>query len=176
MTQDKHSVGPQQTYLHGYSSDNQPIAERIISAQSESASLPALIGISRNALNQQFILDSNEIQIGREPKNQIWLSAPSVSSTHAKIIKTDNQWKLINLLSSNGTFVNGEKINEKIIKPGDIIKFANAEFVFTLVDDTSSYPINIDPDRGMKTILITAGIVFLVISIIIAIMIYLSMS
>ena len=42
---------------------------------------------------------------------------------------------MLNLLSSNGTFVNGEKVSERFIVPGDRIAFAGVEFVFTLVDE-----------------------------------------
>jgi pSer/pThr/pTyr-binding forkhead associated (FHA) protein len=54
---------------------------------------------------------------------------------HAHVIQQDGLWKVMNLLSSNGTYVNGEKITEAIIKPGDRVAFADSEFVFALVGD-----------------------------------------
>ncbi len=63
------------------------------------------------------------------------LPEPSVSRMHARIYKkTDqNQWELEDLNSTNGTFVNGTKLDaytKQIIKPGDLISIADQEFIF----------------------------------------------
>ena len=60
------------------------------------------------------------ICIGREQDNDIQLLIPGVSRYHAKIeYCQDGQWKILDLGSTNGTKVNGEKIfGEVILKPG----------------------------------------------------------
>ena len=60
------------------------------------------------------------ICIGREQDNDIQLLIPGVSRYHAKIeYCQDGQWKILDLGSTNGTKVNGEKIDrEVILKPG----------------------------------------------------------
>lgn len=59
---------------------------------------------------------------------------PSISGLHAKLIYTCNSWKIEDIGSSYGTFINGkelEKNSPKDIGVGDILKFANIEFKVT---------------------------------------------
>ncbi len=70
--------------------------------------------------------------IGRDKfSNQIYIKDESVSSSHAQLIFSENNWILIDLNSSNGTFINNEKIKgpKKINNNEDTIKFG--KFVTT---------------------------------------------
>lgn len=127
-------IGPQGTQAFNVDEVNKMIAEEIIKSQSSEASVPAFIGLSSGLTGKTFIFADEKFSIGRSSDNFIVLTETSVSSTHAQIRKVEAGWKLMNLLSSNGTFVNGEKVTEKIIVPGDRVAFAEAEFVFSLVD------------------------------------------
>ncbi len=131
-------TGPQGTQAFNIDEVNKMIAEQIINSQSGDASMPALIGLSEGLNGKEFIFSKNKFSIGRNPDSDIVLSEASVSSMHAQIIKIDDEWKVLNLLSSNGTFVNGEKVAEKIIVLGDRIAFAEAEFVYALVEPQAS--------------------------------------
>jgi len=128
-------IGPQGTQAFTVDEVNKMIAEEIINSQSSEASIPALIGLSSDLTGQCYRFDDKKFTIGRNKDNFIVLTEPSVSSMHAQIRKAEGGYKLMNLLSSNGTYVNGEKVTEKIIVPGDRIAFANSEFVFGLVDE-----------------------------------------
>ena len=128
-------IGPQGTQAFTVDEVNKMIAEEIINAQSNQASIPALIGLSSGLTGKCYKFDNKKFTIGRKNDNFIMLTDPSVSSMHAQIRKVETGWKLMNLLSSNGTYVNSEKVTEKIIVPGDRIAFANSEFVFGLVDE-----------------------------------------
>jgi pSer/pThr/pTyr-binding forkhead associated (FHA) protein len=58
-----------------------------------------------------------------------------VSRKHAKFIEEDGVWKIVDLGSSNGTFVLGddfEKVDEKELTDGTEIALGNARFVFHL--------------------------------------------
>ncbi len=127
-------TGPQGTQVFEVSEINRMIAKEIVEAQSDRASVPALIGISNDVVGQQYILTNSKIEVGRRPGGDIVLKNASVSSMHAQIIGDNGQWKVLNLLSSNGTFINGEKVAEQQINPGDIIGFAGSEFVYSLVE------------------------------------------
>jgi Zn-dependent protease with chaperone function len=64
--------------------------------------------------------------IGRSPSNNIILEDSMVSRQHAQLIVSDNGQIIIkDLGSSNGTFVNGNKISETFLKTGDIVKCGN---------------------------------------------------
>ncbi len=128
-------TGPQGTQVFEVSEINKMIAKEILDSRSESADKPALIGISNDVVGQQYIFRKDKIEIGRRPTSDIVLNEASVSSMHAQIIQDDGEWRVLNLLSSNGTFVNGEKVVDQPIVPGDMIAFAGSEFVFSLVED-----------------------------------------
>ena len=67
--------------------------------------------------------DGAEITIGREIGNSIApVAAEGLSRRHAKIVSRDGKWTIEDLGSTNGTFVNGKKIDSPAeIKPGDKI-------------------------------------------------------
>lgn len=67
--------------------------------------------------------DGAEITIGREIGNSIApVAAEGLSRRHAKIVSRDGKWTIEDLGSTNGTFVNGKKIDSPVeIKPGDKI-------------------------------------------------------
>ncbi len=133
--QTNQSLGPQGTQVFELDDVNKMLAAEIAQEQSATASTPALIGISEKVSGERFILGKNKLEVGRRPNSDLVIDDASVSSMHAQIIADGENWKVLNLLSSNGTFVNGEKVSEKLITSGDRVKFANAEYVFTFVDD-----------------------------------------
>ena len=65
------------------------------------------------------------IHIGRDPQNDYVINDKNVSRNHAKlIIYNDTEYFLEDLNSSNGTFVNGVRIQQKKVKAGDFLSFA----------------------------------------------------
>ena len=129
------SMGLQGTQVFDVDSVNQMIAAEIAESQSANATTPAFIGVSNQISGQKFILNKSKMEIGRRPNSDIVLDDSSVSAMHAQVIQDGQDWKVLNLLSSNGTFVNGEKVAEQILNPGDRISFAGVEFVFAYVDE-----------------------------------------
>jgi len=157
-------TGPQGTQVFEVNDVNRMIAKEIVESQPEASDTPALIGVSSDVIGQQFILNQSKIEVGRRPNSDIILTEASVSSMHAQIISDNERWKVLNLLSSNGTFVNGEKIVEKYLNIGDIVAFAGSEFVFALVineqpkeEDKSSAKFKI---AAIATTLLSAAFVY----------------
>ncbi|MGB0496552.1 MAG: FHA domain-containing protein [Kangiellaceae bacterium] len=132
---DVSKMGPQGTQVFEVDEINKMVAKEIIESQSENANMPALIGVSSDVVGKQYILRKDKIEVGRRPSSDIVLTESSVSSMHAQVIQSEGEWKILNLLSSNGTFVNGDKVVDQILKPGDMVSFASSEFVFSLVED-----------------------------------------
>lgn len=76
---------------------------------------------------QTFELTETTAIIGREKSNKIVISAPGVSRRHAQITLQDTLYYLEDLQSSNGTFVNGERLTERrVLKAGDKIGLGRA--------------------------------------------------
>ncbi len=70
--------------------------------------------------------------IGRTPENQIRIYKPAVSRRHAQITESDAGWMLRDLSSENGTYVNGQRVTERLLADGDRIQFGTSRFVLRL--------------------------------------------
>jgi len=71
----------------------------------------------------QRVLFDRALGIGRHPSNDLVLSHPEVSGYHALIEWEPRGWRLLDLGSSNGTTVNGRRIQgPKILSIGDVIR------------------------------------------------------
>jgi len=66
--------------------------------------------------------------IGRARNNDIVLNTSSVSRYHARIVVASDSTYLIDLQSSNGCAVNGERISRQMINHGDVVAIGDAEF------------------------------------------------
>jgi hypothetical protein len=74
--------------------------------------------------------DPDVWEIGREDSCEIVLDEPSVSARHAQLIHQGGRWRLVNLVSANGIFVNGEKRLTAYLGDGDQIRLGNVNLVF----------------------------------------------
>lgn len=94
----------------------------------------------------RYQIDSSEIYIGRDPKKcQIVLDDPEVSTVHAVIRKNNIDITLEDLNSSNGTILNGERINKAHLSTGD--EFVIGSTSFSL--ETRSDLLEAESDRLM---------------------------
>ena len=81
----------------------------------------------------EFPLKHNrEFTIGRGSEHDMVLDEDMVSRSHARISTFDNQVSVKDLGSTNGTLINGERVDEHVLAPGDLILIGNSllEFVF----------------------------------------------
>jgi len=75
-------------------------------------------------------LGGSGIRIGRESAIcEIVLENPKVSRLHAEVVSIDGKVLLIDRNSSNGTYVNDQKIDKRFLKDGDIIYFGGRNAV-----------------------------------------------
>ena len=80
--------------------------------------------------NQTLPLTEAVTTIGSVAGNTVVLADPAVSKKHAGIRKIDSDYELADLGSTNGVYVNGQKVPKKTLVPGDIIRVGNTEAVF----------------------------------------------
>jgi pSer/pThr/pTyr-binding forkhead associated (FHA) protein len=78
--------------------------------------------------------ETNVWEIGSDARHDIVLEDAGVSGYHAKLVNEGNRWKLIDQMSANGSFVNGQKSNISYLKHGDRLRFGPVECVFQLPD------------------------------------------
>jgi signal transduction histidine kinase len=84
--------------------------------------------------------------LGRDACNPIQVADSEISRRHAEIRKEEDGYHLIDLASSNGTFVNAEQVTERKLVNGDRIQLGRSLLLFTDVDQPQSQPIasNVD--------------------------------
>ncbi|MGH2619702.1 MAG: FHA domain-containing protein, partial [Anaerolineales bacterium] len=68
------------------------------------------------------------LQIGRDPINQIPIDDPLASRVHATVWEDSGKLFVRDEQSSNGTFVNGKRIQETRLRPRDQIQIGNSVF------------------------------------------------
>ena len=65
----------------------------------------------KGVLKERYLIESETIKIGRSQKNDIVLNHKEVSSYHAVLNQKESQYSIEDLASTNGTFVNIQKID-----------------------------------------------------------------
>ncbi|HEV8398836.1 MAG TPA: FHA domain-containing protein [Gemmatimonadales bacterium] len=85
---------------------------------------------------QRLIVKTPVANIGRADYNDLMIPDESVSTSHAKLQRREGVWVLVDLDSTNGTFVDGERVKgETPISPGVTVRFGDISLVFEPTDD-----------------------------------------
>ncbi|MBE7511671.1 MAG: DUF3662 domain-containing protein [Anaerolineales bacterium] len=75
--------------------------------------------------------------IGRRRDNHLVLDDPRISRSHAQIRERFGSYSLFDAGSTSGTYVNGYRITECVLKPGDVISLGAVQLVY-IEDDAPS--------------------------------------
>ena len=110
-----------------------PTVETVV-APTGSTAPRSLLGrftiLNGNRAGEKLGLGGSGIRIGREHAIcEIVLENPKVSRLHAEVVSIDGKVLLIDRNSSNGTYVNDQKIDKRFLKDGDIIYFGGRNAV-----------------------------------------------
>jgi hypothetical protein len=92
-----------------------------------SSGFPNMVIITGPSSGKKIPLLPMTMSIGREHDNNIELKDPDVGRYHARVLYDRGRFVLEDLESSNGTWLNGEKISEVALKNGDRIKLGETE-------------------------------------------------
>lgn len=112
------------------------------SSNDEQQQASAKLVLKSEEETQEFPLDKAEIYIGRSQNNDIVLSNDKLTSRRHAIIKSENGvFQIVDLGSSNGTFVNDQEVREPLeLHMGDRISIGEHELVFQNSASTPSAP------------------------------------
>lgn len=78
----------------------------------------------------RFLLDLDVITAGRSVDSDIFLDDVTVSRQHAEFRRVANGFAIVDLGSLNGTYVNGERVNESRLRGGDTVQIGRFHLVF----------------------------------------------
>jgi pSer/pThr/pTyr-binding forkhead associated (FHA) protein len=89
------------------------------------------------SVGKVYPLDKNELFIGRDLSNDIVINDPEISRRHARLFTQGNTYVLEDLGSTNGSFVNGQRlVGPNVLRPGDVITFGER---MSLVFESSEF-------------------------------------
>jgi diguanylate cyclase (GGDEF)-like protein len=77
-------------------------------------------------LGRRFTLNGPEHVVGRLPDLDVSVEEDGVSRQHARLRKQRDHWSLEDLGSTNGSFVNDERITSRVLRDGDMLRFGTA--------------------------------------------------
>lgn len=84
-----------------------------------------------------YPLTHARVRVGRGRSNELVLQDPSVSRDHAELAPPSGAqgWRVRDLGSTNGVSVNGERVTDRPLVPGDVVSFGTCEVRFDRWDD-----------------------------------------
>ena len=80
--------------------------------------------------SQVFPLQKELVNLGRKLDNHIVIHDPRVSRNHAQLRVMEGQFVILDLNSTGGTFVNGQRITKSVLYSGDTITLAGVNMKF----------------------------------------------
>src|SRR5262249_27573759 len=86
-----------------------------------------LVVLSAGMTGRTHELNVDKTTIGRVDDNTFQISEPSVSSHHCEVLLRGSDVVVRDLESTNGTFINGEKVSESVLKPGQVLRLGQIE-------------------------------------------------
>jgi len=76
------------------------------------------------------VLSKDVIRIGRLPDNDLTLNDVLISRKHCELRRDGSKWKIVDLQSLNGVYVNNLRVSEAILASGDLLVIGNFQMVF----------------------------------------------
>lgn len=94
---------------------------------------PTVVVMSGSAVGQRHRLPGS-VLVGRDPEAEVVLSDTGISWRHARIEDRGDRWCVVDLGSTNGTMVNGQKVTEERLAHGDKVVLGRTVLRFELQD------------------------------------------
>jgi hypothetical protein len=86
-----------------------------------------LVVLSEGLTGRSYELKVDKTTVGRLDDNAFQIAEQSVSSHHCEVLLKGEEVHVKDLNSTNGTYINGEKISEQVLKPGQILRLGQIE-------------------------------------------------
>lgn len=73
--------------------------------------------------------NANDVIVGRHSDCDLSLRLPDVSRRHCRFVRGNDGWHVTDLHSTNGLFVNGLRVQEAVLRHGDMVKVGSYAFM-----------------------------------------------
>lgn len=98
--------------------------------------VPLLVALSGELAGAEWRLDADELVIGRTDDNAIAIDHDSISRHHARLVRDNGAWKVVDLGSSNGIRINDEYFSEATLRKGDHLELGEVRLRFVDAGET----------------------------------------
>ncbi|HEX4965831.1 MAG TPA: sigma 54-interacting transcriptional regulator [Thermoanaerobaculia bacterium] len=99
---------------------------------------PRLVGLSGPLAGQTFPLDGEALPIGRHSANRLQLPDLAVSRQHCVLEPAAGRFRLRDLGSRRGSFVNGLPVQERFLEEGDLVTLGDSLFLFQVREESTA--------------------------------------
>jgi pSer/pThr/pTyr-binding forkhead associated (FHA) protein len=91
----------------------------------------ALLIVQRGpGAGSRYLLDTPTVSAGRHPESDIFLDDITVSRRHVEFTRTEGTYRVADVGSLNGTYVNRDRIDETLLQNGDEVRIGKFRLVF----------------------------------------------
>ncbi len=107
-------------------------------AETRTSARARLLFVSGNGSGRAFDLTQERVNIGRDGSNVVCINHGTVSSHHALLVRIGDHFKVRDLISTNGTYLNGERTSGAVLRHGDVLRFGEIEMRYEEVEGLAS--------------------------------------
>jgi pSer/pThr/pTyr-binding forkhead associated (FHA) protein len=122
----------------------------------EPVGMARLVVVSSNFAGQEFVLDKAAVVIGRTDENDVVINHRSISRHHAKVVRENGHYHVVDLQSANGVRVNGEEYGKVELRRGDHVDLGHVRLRFVapnedFVFERDAQIVDVSGRRGGKS-------------------------
>jgi pSer/pThr/pTyr-binding forkhead associated (FHA) protein/tetratricopeptide (TPR) repeat protein len=127
----------------------EPVAAAAAAVDGGASSRYVLVALDGPRPGSTFALPVGTSTIGRDARHPISIDDPSISRQHAQLTVDANGLQVVDLQSSNGTFVDEVRCTSQILRPGNRLRCGNISFDLVSAGEATSQR-QVGPPRGPR--------------------------
>ena len=105
------------------------MSEETVTVQVHNATEPSLVVHEANR-TWEVPISGDALSVGRNPSNDVVIATPGASRKHARVERRADAVVIRDLDAGNGTWVNGQRVTERVLEDGDTIRIGDARLLF----------------------------------------------
>jgi pSer/pThr/pTyr-binding forkhead associated (FHA) protein len=107
------------------------VEEEVLAPVEELRENTAMLVVRRGPnAGSRFLLDKETVTAGRHPESDIFLDDITVSRRHVEFHRTEGSYRVHDVGSLNGTYVNRDRIDDALLQNGDEVRIGKFRLVF----------------------------------------------